>query len=275
MIRSSASPSWGDATLPKVSVVLPTIAVDSWLDAAVASVLDQEGVDVELIVVHDGVPVDPQRNWTRDHRVVCLSLGQRSGLAHALNLGIERARHPLVARLDADDIALSGRLSSQARFLSEHPDTVVLGSFAKRINECGKVTGSLGESLGGDARNALLSRNVLIHSSVLFRADPFHKVGRYDQSMRQMEDYDLWLRMSLEGEIRIMPEPLVAYRVHSNQMSRKASPFSNYSMQVLRARRRLARHMGANAVAQWQRDGIWWVAQAVRYWGFRKPRYVG
>ncbi|SMC31275.1 glycosyltransferase [Janibacter indicus] len=261
-------------TTPKLSILLPTNVLNPWLDEAVDSVLRQTGVAFELIVIHDGIETDLGRPWVHDPRVTCVVNETSHGLAHALNVGARSAHGEYLARLDGDDLCLDGRLTAQVRLLDDSPEIAVAGTLARRIDETGKVTGTLGVRRDGDVRPLMLTRNCLIHSSTMFRRELFEQLGGYDSALRQMEDYELWLRMARHGDVVVIQQELVAYRVHSRQMSRGAGPTGAHIHGVLEGRVRLAAALGYPRVPQLGRNILWWGAQAMRHRGWRQSGYL-
>ncbi len=257
----------------RVAVILPTISIDRLLDAAVESLLTQTLAEFELIVAHDGVEPDERRWWMRDGRVHAVSSPERRGLAATLNQAIGATSCEYIARLDADDLAEPRRLELQLRFLDEHPRAVACGSHAERIDLDGEATGPFPTSSGSDVRELLLSRNVIVHSSAMFRRLAFHAAGGYDIRMLQMEDYDLWLRLGRLGPLAILDQSLVQYRLHDGQVSRRAEPFGYHMNRVREGRRKLARQLGVSWLRTTALDARWTTAQALRYWGLRAPRY--
>lgn len=99
---------------PEVSVILPVRDGERWLHEAVASVLTQTLTGLELLVIDDGsadtTPAILEQLRADDPRLIVLRQ-QREGLVAALNRGLAEARAPLIARLDADDVALPERLA--------------------------------------------------------------------------------------------------------------------------------------------------------------------
>lgn len=257
-----------------VSTLLPTNTVNPWVDAAVQSALLQDHAHHEVVVIHDGIDPDPRRAWTHDPRVVCVRTPESRGLANALTVGAAHASGTYLARLDGDDLAHPGRLSTQVAFLDSHPEVAVCGTTAHRIDELGRRTGELGTTKSGDLRRDLLGRNVVIHSSAMFRRAEYDAAGGYDPRLRQMEDYHLWLRMGLLGEVHVVQQRLTDYRVHGGQMNRGASPNGAYIAHVLRARLALARAMGRPQVIQRVHNEVWRGAQLARHRGWRQPGYA-
>jgi GT2 family glycosyltransferase len=254
-------------------VVIPTITIDDWLGEAVNSVLSQEGVDLHLVVAHDGVPPDESQPWMQDKRVTVSHSADRIGAAAILRKAIGETTEKYVARLDADDLAAPMRLAAQLSYLRANPSAVLVASQGVRIDERGGVTNEVNTAVGSDIRKALLDRNVVIHSSVLFRRASYDAAGGYDPRLRQMEDYDLWLRMGAQGEIGVLPARLISYRVHSKQMSRGAKPYGLHIRKVLRSQQRLGRLLDMSRILVSAKAGTWLIAQYLRYWRLRKPGY--
>lgn len=262
-------------TSPVVSVLVPTNVHTPWLDQAVASLIEQSGATIEIVVVHDGIKPDPRLSWVHNPRVRCVTNNRSRGVAWALNLGASHCSGEFIARLDGDDVALPGRLSTQIDYLRRHPAAVVVGSRAHLIDVNGKRLGRLGTAPAGecDVRPLLLKRNAIVHSSAMFRRADLEAVGGYRSALRQMEDYDLWLRMAHRGEVHVLADELVQYRLHGGQLSRGAPATGPHISAVLKGRRALARLLNFPMPLQLARDGAWWAAQVARRQGWRPAGY--
>lgn len=208
-------------TVPRVSVVMAVHDGARWLREAVDSALGQTLGDLELIAVDDG-STDATADILAGYRDARLTVVRqaRAGLTRSLNRGLRLAAAPLVARLDADDVALPERLARQVAFLDAHPEIGVLGSGCREI-------GASGEALGvytppaDDAgiRRALIRRNPFVHSSVVLRRKALEHVGGYDETVQVAQDYDLWLRLSRITRLANLPEPLVLRRLAPGRVS--------------------------------------------------------
>jgi glycosyltransferase involved in cell wall biosynthesis len=193
----------------------------AWLPEAIQSVLGQTLADLELIVVDDGsVDATPtQLAEIRDPRLV-VERQARAGLAVALNRALGCARAPLVARLDADDVALPTRLERQRAYLQAHPDVGLLGTAARLVDESGRDVGLVRPPEDDRAiRRALIRRNPFVHSSVMLRRALATSVGGYDASFPVAQDYDLWLRLSALTRMANLPEPLVVRRLVAGRVT--------------------------------------------------------
>jgi hypothetical protein len=193
----------------------------SWLPEAIRSVLGQTLADLELIVVDDGSSdATPALLATeRDPRLVVERQAQ-AGLAVALNRAFGLARAPLVARLDADDVALPVRLERQRAFLQSHPEVGLLGTAARVVDESGRDVGIIRPPEDDrDIRRVLIRRNPFVHSSVMVRRSLLASAGGYDVSFPVAQDYDLWLRLSALTRMANLAEPLVVRRLVAGRVT--------------------------------------------------------
>jgi glycosyltransferase involved in cell wall biosynthesis len=227
MIAARRSARQGHAMpTPLVTVLLPVRDGAPFLDAALASIRAQTLAELEILVVDDGsrdaTPVLLARHAAEDARLRVLTRGA-SGLVAALNLGLAEARAPLVARMDADDVAAPARLERQAREFHARPALAVLGTACRLTDASGMVRGVMRFPEAPDAVRAALSHaNCVAHPSVMLRRDAARAAGGYRAAFVMAEDYDLWLRLSRRHEVANLPEALLDYREHPAQASRVA-----------------------------------------------------
>jgi glycosyltransferase involved in cell wall biosynthesis len=222
------------AAAPAVTVVIAVHNGLPFVEQAVDSVLGQSLVDFELVVVDDGSTDgtadalagrdDPRlRLERRPH------LGRVAALNHAL--GLARGRY--VANLDADDLALPGRLARPVRFLERHPEVAMVGSAVQPF--VGQAAGRRPRRLPRSdlaIRWSFLLRNPVFHSSATFRASALREVGGYDPACTDLlDDADLLLRLGRQHRLANLAAPLAAKRLHPGQHFAAAD-----------RRRRLARH---------------------------------
>lgn len=254
---------------PLVSVLVPVHNAERYLEQTLISVLAQTFADFELLVVDDlstdESPTILRRFAATDSRVrVLRRSGGAPGLSHALNLGLGEARGTLIARLDADDIALPHRLARQVEWLSAHPDHAILGSFIEMMDQEGNPTGLHREPLGA-AAVALHSMvgTPFAHPAVMMRRDflDAHQL-RYHEMPAQ--DYDLWARMlncGAKGDN--IPEALVRYRVHpSSDSNVRAAAHERVARST--ALRQLAHYTaGTQKLGPWLEPRFQQVAHAV------------
>jgi glycosyltransferase involved in cell wall biosynthesis len=187
------------------------------------SLASQTFRDFEIVAVDNGsadATFDILADWARrEPRLRPLRL-ERPQLAAALNHAASVARAPLLARLDADDIACPGRFAAQLAAMEERPGIGLLGSAAELIDGAGR---RLGELRPPQRHRDICARQRtscgLIASSTLMRAQAFHQVGGYRTGLNVSEDFDLYTRMSEHCELANLDEILIAYRIHGDSIT--------------------------------------------------------
>lgn len=214
------------ADLPLVSVLLPVRNGGHFFAPALDSILDQQGVSFETVVIDDG-STDGTADLLRQRARLGLVVVRREGegLVTALNAGLAVARGQLIARMDADDIALPGRLAVQARLLQDDPALVLVHSAAELIDADSRPIGTLAAQQGTTEQRLeiLLDERhgpPIVHPTVMMRADALRQVGGY-RKCPHAEDHDLWLRLIAHGQFLGMDQPLLRYRQHAGGISRQ------------------------------------------------------
>ncbi len=207
--------------MPLISAVIVTYNCERYLPLAVESVLRQQNADLELIVV-DNASTDGTRKYlesVRDPRLVTI-FSTRNGGPQAANLALPKLRGKYIARLDADDIALPGRLALQAQHLEARPAAALCGSLYEEIDEDGIVGNrSVAFYQPSVIRWQLGWQNFIGHSTIMMRRDVFEELGGYRDDLWCVQDYDLISRTALRHEILMLPECLVQYRVYANSIT--------------------------------------------------------
>ncbi|GAA2021971.1 glycosyltransferase [Terrabacter terrae] len=230
----------------------------------------------EVIVVVDGPAMNAFPAWVRDKRVRVLVLGVHRGTPVALNVGLNSSEATYIARLDSDDVAEPARLSKAVEYLEAHENVVAVGTQGYLIDPDGAEIGCLDMPVGrANVKRSLLRRNSLIHSSVVFRREAMLRVDGYDEDCLRMQDYDLFLRLALVGDLDNLSGRLINYRVHGGMSSKATSPYRVYTRRVLASRYSLYRASGHGRFSGFAHNTLWWVAQVLRHHGLRRPRYLG
>lgn len=214
----------GQKSPPRVSVIMPAYNGERFIGEAVKSILAQSLTDLELIVVDDG-STDRTREIVRafnDPRIRVVSLPENCGSDFAANRAIAESRGEYVARMDQDDLSHPARLQRQVDFMDRNPKVVLVGASAEYIDDFGGVLGVQRVRTDPDeVGNRLLFGTQFIHSSILARRGALVEVKGYtaDERVKGARDYDLFLRLSEVGKVANLPDVLVSYRLHSQQMS--------------------------------------------------------
>ncbi len=209
-----------EAPPPPLTVVLPVRDGGEWLAPAIESIRGQSFTDWELLAIDDGSR-DGSRQVlegfaARDGRIVVSSRPNR-GLAATLQEGIERARSDLVAVMNADDVALPGRLAAQIAHLAAHPRVAALGTQTRLLVD-GRATDVVSRlPLDPEGCRKLLDvAPPMAHPTVMFRRSVVLSVGGYRRAV-PAEDYDLWLRIAEHHDLANLPDVHLEYRLHGKQ----------------------------------------------------------
>ena len=187
--------------------------------------MEQTLQDIEIVVVDDastdGTPDVLRRLTAEDKRVRVATLEHNLRLPGALNHGLELARAPLIARMDADDLSEPNRLEVQKRYMDAHPSVMLVGSGFHRIDENGRAF-YVRKDPGDAYAVRWLARLItpIIHPTFMFRARlPNGGIPRYDPVWTHSEDYDLQVRLLEHGDLILLPDPLVKWRAHESSIT--------------------------------------------------------
>ncbi len=122
--------------------------------------------------------------------------------------------------MDADDLSHPERLARQVAYLDAHADCLAVGSWVSFIDAEGKAFDLWKTPESPEAiYHQLESSNVLGHGAATLRRAALEKVGGYDETYRYAQDYDLWLRLSEQGDLANLPEPLYSLRFWGGAIS--------------------------------------------------------
>jgi glycosyltransferase involved in cell wall biosynthesis len=211
--------------LPLVSIILPAYNCEKYIAASVASIIEQVYDNFELIIINDG-STDNTASILKslsDPRITILNNDGNKGLIYSLNRAIDECKGEYIARMDADDIAATDRIEKQVHWLLHHPDTAVVGSFIKIIDDNSeeKTDWKLDRltTSADSIRQAMVKENCLAHPTVMARAEVLKRY-KYSPAQKNIEDYDLWLRILADGLIiEKIPQPLLYYRDHATSVT--------------------------------------------------------
>ena len=213
---------------PKVTVLMPVYNGEKYLKKAIDSILCQTFKEFEFLIINDGSTdksVEMIKTYS-DPRIRLVENEENLGLIATLNKGIDLARGKYIARMDQDDISLPERLVKQIAFMDTHPEVGVCGTWAKIIDDQGRVI-SLRRTPKGKAAHRLCWRPTpFIHPSCMLRS-ALIKEYRYRSGFPHAEDYDLWLRLCLKTHFANIGEYLLLYRVHDTNKTRRTEQLSS------------------------------------------------
>lgn len=244
---------------PLLSVLMSVHNGERYVEESIASILRQTFSDFEFIIVDDGssdgTGLILERFAKKDVRVRIITKGRRIGLASSLNCALRSSLGTYVARQDADDLSLPGRLAVQVDFLKRNERIGLVGTWGTEIDHQGNLIGPLRRHPTSDPmlKWLLLFRNTFIHTSVMARKDVLMIVGAYDRAFETSQDYDLWSRLCHHTSFANIAEELVLYRTHPGQIGAMLSRLQKDNSR--RISRRNLSEIGA-VKTPWQFDAV-------------------
>lgn len=207
---------------PKVSVILPVYNAEDFIHEAIYSILDQTLREFEFIILNDGSTDNTDKiiRSFKDPRIRYFSR-DNMGLSFTLNEMLDLAQSELIARMDADDISYPNRLLMQYNEFIKNPNLVLVGGNVNYINVQGLFIGrSLSPSSNKAVKEKLKKGNVIFHPTTMFKKNACIDSGKYSLVVEKyIEDYLLWMSMLKHGEVKVLPDIVLSYRVHDGAIS--------------------------------------------------------
>lgn len=190
-----------------------------YLKESIISMLNQTIKPDEIVLVKDG-PLTAELDAVIDkfkssNLIKVVPLDQNVGLGKALNIGLEKCKNELIARMDTDDISINNRCEKQLELFLKNDNLSVVGTaIAEFIGDPENVVAYKDvKTSHKDILNNIKFRNPINHPSVMFKKNDVLSVGNY-KHWNLNEDYYLWLRMAHQGFLfQNINESLVKMRI--------------------------------------------------------------
>lgn len=207
--------------MKKLTVIMPVYNGEKYLKEAVDSVLNQTFTDFDLLILNDnssdGTAQILEDYTKKDNRVVVVTKTSNEGPANLRNEGIEKATTPLIALLDADDIAMPTRFEKQIQLLESDNELALCGTwFTIFGDKKEKIIKHAVEH--DDLKVHFLHSCGLGNSTVMFKKSAIKDL-RFEHEYVPAEDYGLWSEFIANSKFYNIPESLVRYRWHPGNIS--------------------------------------------------------
>ncbi len=199
----------------KISIVTPSFNHTKFLERTMLSVLEQPYKNLEYIVI-DGGSQDGSLEIIRKYadRLASWVSEKDQGQTDAINKGFARASGDIYTWLNSDDTYLPGILPQVVEAFEQNPNVAAIYANANFIDEDDRVIGRF-PAAQTDKRKLQQGYVHIPQQACFFRADLWRKVGPLDPSYYFAMDYDLWVRLSREGELIYLPDRTWAnFRLH-------------------------------------------------------------
>lgn len=210
-----------------ISVVIASYNAAKYIEETLDSILIQDFVDWDCWVVDDGSTDNTgalvEEYCRIDSRFNLVRTVGANGPYICANMGIERCGGQYVARLDADDICLPGRLRKQFDCLESMPAFNICCTEHFNMFGDGRLLHKKLDFQGEELKYYLMFKNPLLHSSMFFRKQWFIDLGMYPRK-RLAQDYYIWCTAVLCNELAIINEPLVKWRILETSLTKVENP---------------------------------------------------
>jgi glycosyltransferase involved in cell wall biosynthesis len=201
---------------PKVTVLMLAYNAEKFVGESIESILNQTFTDFEFVIVYDESPDNTDailKSYAeKDSRIRLVKNRYSKGIPGASNTGLEEAKGEYIARMDSDDISLPTRLEKEVRFLDEHPEFGVVGSWVELI---GQNKGTVWK-LQTDPE--FIKATMLFYGAIANPTSVIRKsiLDKYKFTYKDVpaEDFDLFVRLSEVTKLTNLPEILFHYRTH-------------------------------------------------------------
>jgi glycosyltransferase involved in cell wall biosynthesis len=217
-----------------VSVIIPTYNRAAVIAQTIEDVFGQTYKNIELIIVDDGSTDDTQAVLQKYGSRIRVVTQANAGPAAARNRGFEVSSGDIIAFQDSDDLWKPAKLERQVALLAQLGTSVPCCLCSASFNAVrGKEFTSFDMAciypqrefgLWTNVADVLATRFILFNQTAAIRRRSFEQAGGFDQSLEYLEDYDLPLRLAMEGPWAFIREPLVIYREGTpDSFSKKAA----------------------------------------------------
>ena len=212
---------------PLVSVVMPSYNSEKHIAESIQSIVDQTFTDWEFIIV-DGHSKDKTieiiNSFIEKDSRIKLLFDEGKGIGPALNLGCAVARGKYIARMDTDDVSLSGRLEEEIRYIESHPKVGVVSCCANLFDDKGQIIGHFFPYTWEFVIRRCAT--TILQPGEMKKKELYEKAGGYPP-IKRAEDLMLWYKMLRLCHIKILNKVLVNYRVSNEALSNLTTEYFN------------------------------------------------
>ena len=217
------------AEAPLVDILLPVYGDATYIYEAMESLKSELNSSIQLIIIFDRpnkATENEVRKFVSETPNTSILIAEPKGLVGALNTGLFASQAKYIARMDSDDVCLSGRLAAQLEWLNLETNRILCGTQIKYIDSFGmeeKRTASRYPIESRDILREICFRNPFAHPSVIFDRMKALEVGGYRDCFVGGEDLDLWFRLAKHGKIGNLSRVYLKYRISDTQFTKEIS----------------------------------------------------
>ena len=209
-------------SVPLVTIVIPSYNHGQFIEETLRSVQAQTYDHWEALVIDDASSDDSVKKveaFLSDKRIQLITREKNIGASYASNEGISRGKGKYFSILSSDDRIRPEKLKSQVAYLESNPDISAVFSMVEFIDETGRRLDRPSPFKEYSfTRHQWLNHffyhgNCLCHPSMLIRKDLYKRTGYYKPMLSSLGDFDLWVRLVMAAEIKVMPDITLDFRL--------------------------------------------------------------
>ncbi len=222
-----------------ISVIIPTYNRANTIERSIRSVMDQTYPVSEIIVVDDGSVDDTQQVvlGIEESRIKYLKQEENRGNAAARNIGVRKAGFDMIAFHDSDDEWRSDKIKKQVEYFEAHENCRFLyTAYEKHFLSYDMIVPDL-QSKGkkdGQMLAELLYQNTVGAPTILMEKSLFEEAGGFDESMKNLVDWDFAIRISKKTDIGFLPEVLLDVAASTDAVTSDRSGYYQSRCYLLR-----------------------------------------
>ena len=203
---------------PLVSIVIPVYNGAKYIKTAIDSILDQDYPNIELIVLDDGSEDNTLEIIKKYTNNFYWETHSNMGQANTLNKGWQISKGDILSYLSADDFLIPNAVSTSIKYLQSNPNIVLTYCDFDLIDPQSKIIRRVNPP---DFNYYDMAVKIVCPPGpgVFFHRKAFEAAGPWNSDLKQMPDWDYWLRLGLVGNFLHISEPLAAFRVHNESLS--------------------------------------------------------
>lgn len=217
--------------MPKVSICIPSYNHGRFIGTAIESILNQSYTDWELLIQDDCSLDDTQRvlQTYSDSRIIIHHNSSNLGPVVTLNAVMSQAQGVYLSFLASDDYFFPHKLTTQVAYLDAHPECgavfglpMVIDDHNTHLDTQTRLWSSGPPSRPQQLQHLFFHDNYLCHPTVMMRRSVFQELGPYDLRLRQLPDYDYWIRLLTKYSLHVLPDQVTALRKLANMQNESA-----------------------------------------------------
>lgn len=210
---------------------MPAYNCGKYIVQSIKSIINQTYKEFDFIIIDDGSTDNTEEivNGFKDSRIIYKKT-ENKGTSAALNYGLKFCAGDWVARIDADDLNIPGRLETQMNFIEANPQYDIISSWSVYFKEPHKILFLLKEPVEHtDIYDFFDLHNPVNQSSMIFRKKIIKK-EKFNEEYKHNEDYELLYRIRDKVKFYNIPRFLTYTRVRKDSKTFTASNSNLYEM---------------------------------------------